>query len=62
MQNKNICWENFLENSLKKVIIAENDLKGQSATKIFGNWLNPKFSVLELKKRLVLTSIMLSPV
>ena len=42
----------ILTNSLKKVIIAENDLKGQSATKIFGNWLNPKFTVFELKKEL----------
>ena len=41
----------ILKNSLKKVIIAENDLKGQSATKIFGNWLNPKFTVFELKKQ-----------
>ena len=44
-----LLWK-ILRNSLKKVIIAENDQKGQSTTKIFGNWLNPKFTVFELKK------------
>ena len=39
----------ILKNSLKKVIIAENDQKGQSATKIFGNWKNPKFTDFVLK-------------
>ena len=39
----------FLKNSLKKVNIAENDQKGHSATKIFGNWKNPKFTDFVLK-------------
>ena len=39
----------ILKISLKKVITAENDQEGQSATKIFGNWQNPKFTVFELK-------------
>ena len=39
----------ILKSSLKKVIIAENDQKGQSTTKLFGNWQNPKFTVFELK-------------
>ena len=39
----------ILKNSLKKVIIAENDQKDQSAAKLFENWQNPKFTVFELK-------------
>ena len=39
----------FFKNSLKKVSIAENEQKGQSATELFGNWQNPKITVFELK-------------
>ena len=39
----------ILKISLKKFIIAEYDQECQLATKIFGNWQNPKFTVFELK-------------